>query len=243
MLSALKWAALAGLTAFLALFVPAASSQGLNTDLSDGESFTFFDIGKNLPRFTFKIVPNKQPNDQYGNAQSTIRDIEVYRGDSKVLWQHLTGCDLEGMGPPPSTSESGPWFYTNDYNFDGYQDIFLMTGWGATGNFSGCIWLYNPQTGRFVYSKEFSDLGGITDVDASTHTLFTTKNSSAVASETERYAVKNNRPVLIWSEALSADPTPQGFQNFHCEIQERRNGRMVAVLDVDSECPASAPSP
>jgi len=206
----------------------AYSSQGVATDLSKGASFTF-KIGENLPPFTFKIIPNKQPTDEYGNAQSTISDIEVYGGDSKVPSQHLQGCDFDSMEPPP---RGDYWFHADDYNFDGYQDIFLMTDWGATGNFGGCIWLYDAKTGRFDYSKEFSAIE-IHEVDAATKTLSSISNSSAADWEQERYAVRNNHPVLIWSEEQDSDNAKT-----HCEIQERRNGKMVTVLDVDTECPA-----
>lgn len=232
-LNALKWAALVLLTTFPALLVPAASSQGLNTDLSDGASFTF-DIGKDLPRFTLKIIPNKQPPDEYGNADSTIDDIEVYRGDSKDPSQHLEGCDLDGMEPPP---RGNVWFHADDYNLDGYQDIFLMTNWGATGNYSGCIWLFNPKTGLFDYSKEFSAID-IHHVNADTKTLSSISNSSAVDYQEERYAVENNLPVLIWSKEQSSDNSKT-----HCEIEERRDGKMVTVVAVDTACPANVPSP
>jgi hypothetical protein len=201
--------------------------QGRNTDLSKGASFTF-EVGKNLPPFTLKIIPNKQPADQYGNAQSTISDIEVYRGDSKVPSQHLKGCNLDSMEPPPP---GGGVFRTEDYNFDGYQDVFLTTWWGGTGNFGGCIWLYEPKTGRFSYSKEFSDID-IHDVDADTKTLSSISNSSAADWRSKTYEVKNNLPVLIWSEEQGSNDA-----EIHCNIQERRNGKMVTVLDVDTGCP------
>jgi hypothetical protein len=230
MVSDWKWATLVTLIATAALSFPTFSLQGINTDLSNGASFTF-DIGKNLPPFTFKIIPNKQPPDQFGNADSTIDDIEVYRGDSKSVLQHLEGCDLGSMEPPP---DRDGWFRADDYNFDGYKDIFLMTNWGATGNFGGCIWLFNPKTGRFDYNKEFSDIE-IHDVDPDTKTLSTISNSSADEWRAERYAVENNHPVLIRSWDQTSDNG-----KIHCEIDERRNGKMVKVSDAHKECPADA---
>lgn len=225
------WAPLA----FFLLLVSAASPQSVTTDLSNGATFTF-EIEKNLPSFIFEIDPDKRETDDYGNAQSTISDIDVFRGNSRTPLQHLEGCDFDSMQPPP---RGNYWFHTDDYNFDGYQDIFLMTWWGATGNFGGCIWLFNPKTGLFEYSKEFSDLD-IRDVDPSTKTVSSIGNSSAADWHTERYAVKNNHPVLLWSEAQSFN---DASGKDHCKIDERRNGKMVTVLDVDTECPANVPSP
>ncbi len=130
------------------------AQQSVTEDLAGGRSFKFT-IAPNLPVFEFKLTPDVQPPDQSGNAESTIKEIEVYRGDSPRAFQHLTGCDLEEMEPPGRGAE---FFTAEDVNFDGYQDIFLETGHGATGNESGCVWLFNPATGSFDYSKEFSDL-------------------------------------------------------------------------------------
>jgi hypothetical protein len=57
-----------------------------------------------------------RPDDQYGNAESTLPDIEVFRGDSDKPMQHLASCDLEAMEPP---SKDLIWFRTDDFNFDG----------------------------------------------------------------------------------------------------------------------------
>jgi hypothetical protein len=51
------------------------------------------------------------------------------------------------------------WFRVEDMNFDGYDDVFVLTTWGATGNEAGCVWLYDPQSGRFEFSKEFTNFG------------------------------------------------------------------------------------
>src|SRR5580700_8646911 len=135
-----------------------AAHQSVTQDLSFGGSFVV-SVAPNLPKFTFRIIPDVQRNDQFGNAQSIVRDIEVFSGNSEVPVQHLTGCDWVGMEPPPRGEE---WFRTVDFNFDGYQDIYVLTDWGATGNSQGCIWLYNSETKLFYYSPEFSELGTFT---------------------------------------------------------------------------------
>ncbi len=108
--------------------------ESVTLDLSKGATFTF-DIGPNLPPFTFKLIPQEREDDSFGNARSTIRDVEVYEGASSTPWQHLTGCDTSEMEPPPRRETD--WFRAEDLNFDGYQDLFLLTMWGATGNQGG----------------------------------------------------------------------------------------------------------
>jgi hypothetical protein len=199
--------------------------RSVTADLSHGATFTF-KIAANLPEFTFKIIPEPQDNDPNGNARSTVRDIEVFIGGSKNSSQRLTGCDFEEMEPPPVRSD---WFRVDDFNFDGYQDVYLPTSWGGTGNESGCIWLYNSESKRFDYSKEFSALSRAW-LDPSTKTLLTFSNGGMVGMVhvAEKYAVENNRPVLIWSENQDWDDKKD---QFHCVVQERRGNRMVTVRD------------
>jgi hypothetical protein len=215
----------------LAQFIPVAASQprarqGVTEDLSGGASFTF-DIGPNLPQFTFKVVPEPQTTDQYGNAQSTVRDIQVFRGDSKQPLQHLTGCVFRNMQPPRAESD---WFHTEDFNFDGYQDVFLGTWWGATGNAGGCIWLYNPRSGRFDYNPELTALD-IRSLDPQTKTIlcFETGGMAGMVHSAERYKVENNGPVLIWSERQDWDSSRN---QFHCVQQERHGDKLATILNI-----------
>lgn len=202
------------------------AQQSVTEDLSGGRSFTFT-IAPNLPKFNFKLIPDAQPPDQSGNAESTIRDIEVYRGGSTREFQHLTGCDLDEMEPPGRGAE---FFTAEDVNFDGYKDVFLETGYGATGNESGCVWLFNPVTGSFDYSMEFSGLDRFW-LDPSTKRILTYERGgmSGFAYGAGIYAVLGNRPVLIRSEFQGWDDEKK---QFHCIVKRRRGSDMIVVRDV-----------
>jgi hypothetical protein len=214
--------------------------NSINADLSQGNAFTFR-IAPSLPAFTFKLVPLQQPPDEFGNAQSTIRDIQVFRADSDKMLQHLTGCNTTEMQPPPN---NGKWFHTDDFNFDGYQDVFLLTAWGATGNQYGCVWLYNPTSGTFEYSEDFSKLSRYW-LDSATKTIFTFGRGGMLGfvHTAERYAVENNHPVLVWSENQDWDVSKN---QFHCIVKERRGADMAVTRDVwskaDDENPPCNPS-
>lgn len=198
-------------------------------DLSEGAIFRF-EIAPDLPLFTFKIIPELPENEDGNFPQATVKDIEVFKGDSERPLQHLTDCDFEGMETP---LRYGNWFRTDDNNFDGDQDVYLMTHWGATGNQYGCVWLYNRATGRFEYSKEFSELSRYW-LDPATKTIrtFDRGGMAGAVHVANQYAVENNRPILIWSETQDWDAAKQ---RFHCIVQERRNGVMVATRDVWGE--------
>lgn len=45
-----------------------------------------------------------------------------------------------------------------DANFDGYADLMLLAAAGATGNTSYMLWLFDPETRRFVAFPRFLDL-------------------------------------------------------------------------------------
>lgn len=185
------WAAIGAPRAEMAIIGQTSATE----DLSQGRTFKF-SIDPKLSPFVFKLVPQVQPNDQYGNFQSTIRAIEVFRGNSKAAFQHLTGCNLEEMVPPGSGSE---FFVAEDINFDGYNDIFLETLSGAR-NESGCVWLYNPATSQFEYSQAFSDLAGFSLEPATkTITTFLGGGMAGAVHTAARYAIENNHPVLLRS--------------------------------------------
>jgi hypothetical protein len=200
--------------------------RSVTKDLSQGATFKF-KIAPDLPEFTFKIIPESRENDQYGNAQSTVRDIEVVGDDANKPPQHLTGCHLDEMEPPLASSSD--WFHADDYNFDGYQDIYLLTNWGATGNQYGCVWLFNPNTKSFDYSKEFSELSRGW-LDPATKTIFTFDRGGMVGMVhvALKYAVENNKPLVIWSENQDWDGDKK---QFHCVVQERREKEMVTIRD------------
>lgn len=197
----------------------------MNADLAQAPSLTV-KVATDLPDFVFKVTPDNVGRDENGNTHATVRDIEVFRGDSKQSFQHLTGCNWSDMEP---LSQGADWFRAEDVNFDGYKDIYVMTWWGATGNQGGCWWLYSPSTGRFEHSKEFSQLS-VTGVNPDEKTLLTFSNGGAAGQvhDAHRYRVENSKPVLIWHEHQDWDTNKN---QFHCVVEERRKAKMVTVRD------------
>lgn len=208
---------------------PSNGGGSVTEDLSQGRTFTF-EIAPKLPAFTFKLIPLVQPPDKFGNAESIIRDIETYREGSKEAPQHLTGCDFDGMEPP---GRGARFFRMVDINFDGYNDIFLETMHGATGNLSGCVWLYNPATERFEYSESFSSLSHFW-LDPDRKVIFTFERGGMLGfvHSAGKYAIENNRPALLWLEVQDWD---ESKSQLHCIVKERRGAEMVVVRDIWSK--------
>ncbi len=201
------------------------SQKAVTEDLSEGATFTFT-INKVLPPFTFRVIPDRQETDEWGNPHSTVRDVEVFRGSSRQPVQHLAGCEFSDMEAPPRDSN---WFHTDDFNFDGYNDVYLLTNSGATGNTYGCVWIYNSNLGLFEYSKEFSGLTGYR-LDPATKTIATFERGGMVGlvHTAGLYTVENNRPVLILSDHQDWDFDKK---QFHCIVQERRGTTLVTTHD------------
>jgi hypothetical protein len=193
-------------------------------DLSEGATFRF-EIAPKLPLFTFKIIPDVQ-DDQNGVPQSTVLGIDVFKGDSAQPMQSLAGCNFSEMEPPPRGSSE--WFHTDDINFDGYLDLYLLTDWGATGNRHGCIWLYNSATEKFEHSKALSALSGYV-LDSASKTIRTFERMGFEVYTANKYKLESNQPVLFWSEDQGWDANRK---QFHCVMQERRNKVMVTTRNV-----------
>jgi len=130
------------------------------------------------------------------------------------------------MAPPGRGAE---FFHADDFNFDGYKDVFLETWHGATGNWGGCIWLYNPATRQFNYSNEFSKLAGFS-LYPKTKTISTFGRGGMAGKVyvVEQYAIRENRPVLIWSQNQDWDDSQK---KLHCIVRERVGTKMVVVRD------------
>jgi hypothetical protein len=219
--------------------------EPITEDLSHGATFTF-KIALDLPQFTFKIIPEPYPRDEYGNPHTTVREVQVFRGDSTQPVQSLEDCELSDMEAPRRGSE---WFRALDMNFDGYKDIYMLTSWGATGNESGCVWLYDPKSSRFEFSKDFSELGRFT-LDPATKTIVTHGNGGRVGTifRAAKYIIEGNRPVSIITVAQDWDLDKK---EYHCIVQQRhqhehalvtvRDERAKPKDDFDAPCDASDP--
>ncbi len=203
--------------------------EPITEDLSPGARFTG-QIAPDLPEFTFKIIPELQKPDSEGNPQSTIHDVQVFRGSSGEPLQKLADCEWLGMEAPYRDSD---WFRLEDMNFDGYADIFVLTSWGATGNEGGCVWLFNPNKQSFEFSKEFSELGTYT-VDPATKTITTRGHSGVGSIIAAKYVVENDRPVSIITVNQDFDSAKE---QFHCVVRQRRGRKsdLVTTRDVWAE--------
>ena len=154
-----------------------------------------------------------------------ILELLVYRGQTQV--QALRVCTPNAV---PRQSPVGS-IYTTDYNFDGHGDLALETAF-EQGNASYCIWLYNPKTGRFVFSEELSRLTNPSP-DAKTHSVISyVKEDCSICYRRESFRWAKGQLVPVREESVM--PAALGLQlptgcGWLRTVREEKNGKMVFV--------------
>ena len=108
-----------------------------------GENTFIYDINENLPSYRFILIGDSLDN--------IIREIQIYVGGSTELLQKI---EIYNEIEPPYRDAN--YFGRADFNFDGYYDIMLLSGWGVTGNENYLIWLFKIDSGVFVYNEQLS---------------------------------------------------------------------------------------
>jgi hypothetical protein len=158
-------------------------------------------------------------------SSGKILELLVYQGQKQV--QALKVCTPE---PVPRESLVGNIYYA-DYNFDGHSDLALETA-SKQGNASYCIWLFNPNTRRFEFSQQLSQLTNPSP-DAQTHTVISySKGECQPCYHRESYRWSNGQLMPVREESIApADlglQAPGGCGWLHT-VREEKNGKMVFV--------------
>jgi hypothetical protein len=112
---------------------------------------------------------------------------------------------------------------TDDINFDGYADLYLVTRRGAANAYAE-YWRFVPESGSF------EDLGvfPVFTLDANSKRLSTYERNGSAGLEYERgeYAIEASKPVLQRHEAQVASE-PLG--TFEKTVSVRKGAEMKAV--------------
>lgn len=175
-------------------------------------------VSPKLPAYRLHFIWSKEP------GLNLVEKIQVFRASSQEPLQVLDECEMDDPPAKPDNLES--WLSTDDLNFDGYPDIEMVQFWGATGNAGNCIWLFDPKTEKFVFSRQFSDAIGRYEVDKAAATITTYSNMSAFIHKKQKYAVRGGKLVLIGDEEQSE---AAGKCAYHVVKREEKNGRLAVV--------------
>ena len=84
-----------------------------------------------------------------------------------------------------------------DYNFDGYLDLYLKNGCAILNNCSGCIYLFNPEHNEFKHNEQFDTLTTVT-VNKKKQEIYSINRSQAGASfQKGVFKMKNHKLKII----------------------------------------------
>jgi hypothetical protein len=185
-----------------------------------------FQVSPKLPSYRFVLKPDRESNNDSFDL-GHIGCIDVFKGNSKVLWQRI---DVEGLAPSVLTDSFRPV----DINMDGYQDfqVFYCAGakWGSHSYF-----LFDPRSGRFITNALTADLREIEHnglaLDPRKKEIRASLFIGTCLSSFEIYRIENGNLTLIESETHS--PIKPG----RCRVEKRKrvNGKLAFVEAKEQE--------
>jgi len=178
-------------------------------DLRGGMTCTF-SINSNLPLFTFHFAG--QPDNSLGN-------IDITEGTSSQVIQTIENTTGPGSIMPATTQDV---LRAVDANFDGYQDLQLLSNCGGTGNCSYDFYLYDPKAKQFVHNDFLTTLT-TPSFDPAKKQVTTHSNSSASDWSTETYQLRDGQYTLIYRQESSWD---RDRRVVTVNTYELRNGKM-----------------
>jgi hypothetical protein len=182
-------------------------------DLRAGMTCTFR-INSKLPLFTFHFP---------GRPDNTLGDLDIIAGTSSEVVQTIDNTtDPNAIAPAKAKGVLA----VVDANFDGYQDLQLMSQCGGTGNCSYDFYLYDPKANQFVHNDFLSSLT-TPSFDQAKKQVTTSSNGSVSDWENETYRYENDgRYTLIRREVSTWD---RNSGTVTVASYELRNGKMELV--------------
>lgn len=177
------------------------------------------DPGKARTKYSFPIQAGAAPY-QFEvelDKTSTITGVSVYRAsDSKPL-QSLAACGGPGLNYQVMEDDQNLELLQHvDLNFDGFEDLELLLDYVPhLDKKLYCIYLWNPKSGRFEYSKELSeDLGVNPEAHPESKTITTHEDWQGGSWQDSTYRWNDGKLQLIEQKGLQGDWSQQS--DSHC---------------------------
>jgi hypothetical protein len=167
------------------------------------------------------------------------RLVVFHNGEQTQSLDICTGNPVPHKGPPSDAElmsglkgELGS-ISVGDFNFDNYPDLAMLVSFDEKNdNRKYCVWLFSPQTQRFVLSPELSQLTNPVP-DPATNTIISNKNEDCAGQcyERETYRWSNGQLIPVKYVAQSEDPvlSPTVDCRFVRTVKEEKDGRLVSM--------------
>jgi hypothetical protein len=111
---------------------------------------------------------------------------------------------------------------TDDINFDGYADLYLVTSRGSVNEYAR-YFRYVPEQHKFENIGTFP----VFKIDKSSRTLSTlVKNGAGLDYESCEYTIVDGKPLLVRQDQQTASADPSIFLNI---VRERVDGKLRIV--------------
>jgi len=172
-----------------------------------------FSINPKLPEFIFHFI---------GSDDNTFGDIEVREENSSRIIQTIENETDPGLVFPQHIESV---LSAVDANFDGYNDLAILSNCGGTGNCAYDFFLYDPSTNQFVPNRFLSDLSS-PEFHEEKKRVTTHSHGSAADWERDTYQFEKGRYILIHQEISSWDRDTDVVTVLTYEL---RDGKMVLV--------------
>lgn len=122
----------------------------------------------------------------------------------------------------------------NDYNFDGYLDMYIHDPCMILGNCSGLVYIFNPEHSRFDHDPQFDELTTI-DVSPGAREIYSLNRSAGGSLFTrDTYKWEGDRLTLI--KRISVDASPNGGYEYKNE-ERNKEGNMEVIERKESKEP------
>jgi hypothetical protein len=150
-----------------------------------------------------------------------IYKINIYDSSSGKLLQTI---DSSAMADVLTQLEF------DDYNFDGYLDIYIKDRCAILDNCRGIVFIYGTNTHLFNIAHEFDEMTTVR-ADQKKKMIYSLNRSAAGASFVyEKFKYTDGKLILIESETQEVPETSQG--KYHYVLKRRDNsGSMQTISD------------
>lgn len=235
------------LLALLASFSPNAHNQAAaqgkaapQKDVADQDAPKPLDPNDPRLTFSFPIQPGGKPFrfKVELNKTGNIAGVSVFRDRDSKPFQTLTSCQNIDFTDPVTEFWTGyeiaMLINHADLNFDGFEDLELLQNYiPHLDKKLYCIYLWDNKTGRFIYSKELTDVGVNLVTHSENKTLTTREDWQGGPWEKSTYRWNSGKLELIEQDGLYGDWSTQTDKKCGFEFSCNRliNGEMVTTLE------------
>ena len=178
-------------------------------DINSGSSVTRY-IGKNIGEVQFKL------STVLNDDKNSVDRIKVLKNGKEVQWM-----EVQYDTPPSDQCEL---LHFEDLNFDGYQDVLVLTGWGPEGN-SYDVWIYNKNLIAFEKSPLLSPLRNYTLDKNSKEIQSSSSDNGAGEGSTSFFKVVNGK-VELYKE-VSRETGKDGKVRTTTKVKSKKGWKTV----------------